>query len=43
MHWWDDIVTAILSGIAAFLAILAASATGWVAKRGQQTESQKSK
>jgi hypothetical protein len=33
MHWTDDIVTAILSGIAAFLAILAAKATGWFERR----------
>jgi hypothetical protein len=33
MHWTDDIVTAILAGIASFLAILAAKAIGWFESR----------
>jgi hypothetical protein len=41
MHLWDDIITAILAGIASFLAILAASATGWVAKRGEPRQEAK--
>jgi membrane-associated phospholipid phosphatase len=33
MHWLDDVVTAILGGIAAFIAIMAAAATGWFQQR----------
>jgi membrane-associated phospholipid phosphatase len=38
MHWLDDVVTAILSGIAAFLAILAAAATGWADRKPESKQ-----
>jgi hypothetical protein len=38
MHWWDDIVTAVLAGIAAFLAAMAASAVGWTNKPKPETK-----